>query len=160
MRILLAILAAFVGMSCMALVVSLVEALGHAAFPASPEMIAALEKLQAGDPTANEAMEAALPTMPAGSFASIVLAWILGAMAGPGCAAVVHGAFTRTLTPATCRRFGIFFAALMLASCLANLLTIPSPAWMVAAGAVLPPAAALWVGFRMAANRSAPAASS
>lgn len=45
MRILLAVLAAFVGMSCMALVVSLVEALGHAAFPASPEMIAALEKL-------------------------------------------------------------------------------------------------------------------
>lgn len=158
MRILVAVLAAFVGMSCMALVVSLVEALGHAAFPASPEMMAALEKLQAGDPTAREAMEAALPTMPAGSFAGIVVAWVLGAMVGPGCAAIVHGSLTRSLAPATCRRFGIVFAALMLASCLANLLAIPSPAWMVAAGTVLPPAAALWVGFRMAANRSAPPA--
>lgn len=156
MRILLAFLAALVGMSCMALVVSLVEALGHAAFPASPEMVAALERLQAGDKGAREAIEAALPTMPFGAFASIVAAWILGAVAGPGCAAVMFGAFTKSLGAAACVRFGIFFAALMLASCLANLLTIPSPAWMVAAGAVLPPAAALLVGFRMAANRSAP----
>ncbi len=158
MRILVAVLAAFVGMSCMALVVSLVETLGHAVFPASPEMMAALEQLRAGDPAAEEAMEAALPTMPAGSFASIVLAWVLGAMVGPGCAAIVHGSLTRSLPPAACRRFGIVFAALMLASCLTNLLTIPSPGWMVATGAVLPPAAALWVGFRMAANR-APAVS-
>lgn len=156
MRIFVAVLAALVGMSCMALVVSLVEALGHAVFPASPEMLAALEKLQAGDPAAHEAMAAALPTMPVGSFACIVLAWVLGAMVGPGCAAVVHGSLTRSLAPAACRRFGIVFAVLMLASCLANLLTIPSPAWMVAAGVVLPPAAALLVGFRMAANRSAP----
>ena len=155
MRILLAVLAALVGMSCMGLTVSLVEALGHAMFPPSAEMLAALDKLMAGDPSGREAVEAALPTMPFGAFASIVLAWVLGAVVGPGSACIIHGAFTKSLTAPTCRRFGIGFAVLNALACIANVVGFPSPAWMVAVGTVLPPVASLLVGFRMAANRPA-----
>ena len=72
-------------------------------------------------------------------FASVLVAWVLGA----GAAALVATAWNggRSRVP------GLVAAGVLLAGSVATMLAIPHPTWMVAGALVLMPAAA-WLGAR------------
>ena len=76
--------------------------------------------------------------MPFGALAAVVLAWTLGAALGAFAACRVGGANLKPLSIAIAVVSVVFIAM--------NLVLIPHPAWMVAAGVVIPPAAAIGSG--------------
>ena len=78
-------------------------------------------------------------------FASVLVAWVLGA----GTAAIVATAWCggRSLVP------GLAAAGVLLMGSVATMFAIPHPGWMIAGSLVLMPAAA-WLGARSRAVRS------
>jgi hypothetical protein len=129
------------GLLAMAIVVTIIELLGKAIFPPSPEMLAAIERIMKGDPAGRDAAVAALPSMPTGTYVSVVLAWIAGACAGAFTGGKVAGTFHRTIAT------GI--GALTTLAVAANVFLIPHPQWVVVAGLVLPMTAAIALGLHL-----------
>lgn len=123
------ILGVVVGLLAAGVVVMLVEALGHAAFPPAAGF----------DPAAPD-----LSLVPLGAIASIAVAWTLGPLVG-GLVATLVG---KPAGPVPALVVGLFF----LAADVANLLMIPSPAWMWVVGIVAPLPSA-WLGFALARRR-------
>lgn len=115
------------------LVVMLVEAIGQSAFPPPAGF----------DPQAPD-----LALVPFGAIASIAVAWLLGPLAG-GLVATLVG---KSAGPVPAFVVGVFF----LAADVANLLMIPSPAWLWVVG-LLAPLPAAWLGFAWARRRRPPA---
>lgn len=113
------VIAGVIGVLAGALVIALVEWLGHQW----------LGKADLARPA----------TISAPMFASVLVAWVLGA----GTAALVATAWGggRSQVP------GLVAAGVLVAGSVATMFTIPHPAWMVAGALVLMPAAA-WLGAR------------
>lgn len=113
------VIAGVVGVLAGAHVIALVEWLGHQW----------LGKADVAQPA----------TITAPMFASVLLAWVLGA----GTAALVATAWAggRSRVP------GLVAAGVLVAGSVATMFAIPHPAWMIAGALVLMPAAA-WLGAR------------
>lgn len=105
-----------------------VELIGHTVYPPP-------EGLDLSNPADVERLMAALP---AGAFAFVLAAWFVGALAGAWVANKVAG------TPLA----GWIVAALVVCGGVATMLMIPHPAWMWAAGILLPVVAG-WLAQRM-----------
>lgn len=114
------------------------EGLGKQAFPPSQEMLDAIALLQKGDEGARDALAAAMNGTPFGALAVVVLAWTLGAALGAFAACRVGGANFTPLSIAI-GVVSVVFVAM-------NFFLIPHPVWMIAAGVVIPPAAAIGAG--------------
>ena len=78
------------------------------------------------------------------TFASVLVAWVLGAGAAAGVATAWNGG--RSPLP------GLVAAGLLLAGSGATMFAIPHPVWMVAGALLLMPAAA-WLGVRSRLQR-------
>src|SRR5262249_29339193 len=98
------------------------------------------------DVSTPEAIAKAMDLVPAGAKVAVVLAWALGAFAGPWVAAKV--------APGGKVTHGMVVGGLFLLATLGNLRMIPHPAWMWVVGLaeVLP---AAYLGARLAAGRPA-----
>lgn len=114
------------GVVAAGLVVMLVEALGHSMFPPAPGF----------DPTAPD-----LALVPVGALATLALAWTLGPLAG-GLVCTLVG---KPSSPVPAFVVGLLF----LAADIANLVMIPSPAWLWVVG-IAAPLPAAWLGFALA----------
>ncbi len=114
------------------------EGLGKQVYPPSQEMLDAIALLQRGDEGARDALAAAMGGMPFGALAVVVIAWTLGAALGAFAACRVGGA--------NCMPLSIAVAVIAVVFVAMNFVLMPHPAWMIAAGVVLPPAAAVGAG--------------
>jgi hypothetical protein len=121
-----------VGLLAAGVVVMLVEALGQRSFPPAAGF----------DPAAPD-----LSLVPVEAIASIAVAWILGPLVG-GLVATLVG---KPIGPVPALVVGLFF----LAADVANLLMIPSPAWLWVVG-ILAPLPSAWLGFALARRRRTP----
>lgn len=117
------------GLLAAGIVVMLVETAGQTAFP-PPEGF---------DPNAPD-----LSLVPLPAVVSVALAWVLGPLVG-GLVTTLVG---KPKGPIPTLVVGAFF----LAADVANLLMIPSPAWLWAVG-LLAPLPAAWLGFAWARRR-------
>jgi hypothetical protein len=117
------------GLLAAGLVVMLVEVLGHSAFPPPAGF----------DPKAPD-----LSLVPLPAILSVALAWVLGPLTG-GFVATLMGK-PRGPVPA------LVVGGIFLAADIANLVSIPSPAWLWAVG-LLAPLPAAWLGFAWARRR-------
>ena len=124
-----AILAVIVGCVVAVLAILGIEATAHRLYPPP-----------AGVDVSNPAaMDARIAQMPAAGIALVVFAWMLGAGLG---------AWVATRLSRTGRRWpGLVVGALIFAGTAYNLVTIPHPVWVLAAGLIGVPLAA-WVGAR------------
>lgn len=114
------LLAVVIGAMVTGLVVMGVQMLGHQFFPATAPM----------DPSNPEAMRTFVQSLSAGALASVVVAWTLGAFLGSIAAIKIAKSHHALLA--------WFVAGLALAMIGVTVWKIPHPAWMVAAGLVLP----------------------
>ena len=122
------ILAVLIGVIAGGAIVFATEAIGHSLFPPPPD-------INLADP---EDVKRLMASLPAGAFIMVLLGWFLGSFAGalvafsiarkPGAAWAVAAIF-------------ILFTAM-------NFLMIPHPAWMIAAGLLIPLASA-WLALRL-----------
>lgn len=119
------ILAVIVGVVTAGVVVFIVEAIGHWAYPLPPGT-------NVRDP---EAMKSLIATLPAGALLFVVLGWTLGSFAGGAVAARIG----RSLGP------GLVTGAIQLLFGIITMFMIHHPMWMVALGTLLPIPAA-WAG--------------
>jgi hypothetical protein len=126
------------GILVMAAFTGLFENLGMRLFEPPQSMLDAKALMQKGDPSARDAIAAAMHDMPLGALIAVVAAWTLGAALGVFAACRVSGANFVPLSVAV--------AILSVAFVSITLIVIPHPMWMNIAGVVLPPAAALAVG--------------
>lgn len=127
------------GILVMAAFTGFFEGLGTKIFPPPQSMLDAIALMRRGEPGARDALAAAMHDMPVTALLVVVTAWVLGAALGAFAACRVAGTNFVPLS--------IAVAALSVAFVAINLVLIPHPAWMVAAGVTLPPAAAVAVGF-------------
>lgn len=118
------VLAGLIGVLAGGLTIALVEWLGH-------------QWLGTADVARPETISTAL-------FASVLVAWVLGAGAAAGVATAWNGG--RSPLP------GLVAAGLLLAGSGATMFAIPHPVWMVAGALLLMPAAA-WLGVRSRLQR-------
>jgi hypothetical protein len=120
------VVAGVIGVFAGALVIALVEWLGH-------QVLGAADVAQPASIT---------PAM----FAAVLVAWVLGAAA----AALVATAWAggRSVVP------GLVAAGVLVAGSVATMFAIPHPVWMIAGALVLMPAAA-WLAARSTLVRSA-----
>jgi hypothetical protein len=100
-------------------------------------MAAAVELAKTDVEAGRAAMRDALPTVPAGTFVSVLAAWMLGGAAGAFLAGSIAARAHLAL--------GVAVAVLLLVACVTNLALIPHPAWMWPAGVVLPAGTAVAV---------------
>lgn len=126
------------GVLVMGAAVGVLEAAGHALFPAGPEMTEAIDLMRRGDPSARDALARAVAALSAPAKAAIVFAWTAGAALGALAACRVAGMRQVPLAISIGVITTIFVAA--------NLVAIPHPASVAIAGLALPPLAAIGVG--------------
>lgn len=126
------------GILVMAAFTGLFEGLGSRIVPPPQSMLDAIALMKQGDPGARDALGRAMHDMPVGALLVVVAAWTLGAALGAFAACRVAGANFVPLSVAV--------AAVSIAFVSINLVLIPHPFWMIAAGVTLPPSAALAVG--------------
>ncbi|HEY0625158.1 MAG TPA: hypothetical protein VGD10_00335 [Allosphingosinicella sp.] len=119
------------------LCIILVELAGRSIFPPPPGL----------DPMNPADQPQIMAQLPAAAFATVALAWGIGAFAG----AWIATRIARRLAA------GWVVTLLILAACIANLVMIPHPTWMWAAGTVLPLVGG-WLGSRFGINAEASAA--
>lgn len=120
------IVAGVAGLAAGVLVVSGIEAIGHAVYPPPPGL----------DFANPDAVRAAMQRMPPGALLFVVAAWLAGAFLGAWVATrLAHGI----------RIPGLVVGGLLLAATLANLFLIPHPVWMAVAGVAGVPLAT-WMG--------------
>jgi hypothetical protein len=130
------ILAVLAGVFLGVVVISTVQAIGHAVYPPPPDL----------DPTNVEAFKAAVANMPAGALIFVLLAWALGAFAGGGLSA--------WLARRSHMLHALIAGAVLLVNGIISLVMIPHPLWVTVAGVlVFLPAA--YVGSRLVPHRQA-----
>ena len=127
-RIVLGLLA---GLVVAGLTIFVIEALGHAVYPPPPGI----------DPRNPESLRSIIATLPAGAFAFVLLAWLLGSVAGAWTAVRMVG--RRWLWP------GLAVGAIVLAGVVYNMMALPHPTWMLPV-ALLGVPAATWIGAALA----------
>lgn len=115
----------------------IVEALGHAIYPPPADI----------DIHNPEAWRAIMASMPLMAFVLVLVAWLLGALAGAWVA--VRMVARPTVWP------GIAIGVVILAGIGYNLVILPHPVWMLPAALVLVPLSA-WLGASLGLRRSAP----
>ena len=115
----------------------IVEALGHAIYPPPADI----------DIHNPEAWRAIMASMPLMAFVLVLVAWLLGALAGAWVA--VRMVARPTVWP------GIAIGVAILAGIGYNLVILPHPVWMLPAALVLVPLSA-WLGASLGLRRSAP----
>ena len=118
------------GMVVAFLVVIVVELLGLQIFP-QPEGM---------DPINPESVRQHMAEIPTGSFVTVLVAWALGAFAGPW--------VTRRIAGSTPRWPAWIVVGLFAGMCAYNLMVVPGPAWMIA-GALVGVTAASLLGLRV-----------
>ncbi|MBI1303873.1 MAG: hypothetical protein GC172_08810 [Phycisphaera sp.] len=114
------------------------EGLGKQIYPPSQEMLDAIALLQRGEEGARDALATAMGGMPFGALAVVVIAWTLGAALGAFAACRVGGA--------NCMPLSIAIAVIAVVFVAMNFVLMPHPLWMIAAGVILPPVAAIGAG--------------
>ncbi|HEU0153403.1 MAG TPA: hypothetical protein VFQ84_08675 [Arenimonas sp.] len=125
------VLAVLAGILVMGIMVAAVQWLGHSLYPPPPGI----------DPTNHEAMIALISQMPKMALGIVLVAYASGTFLG---------AFTATTISVGHKRgVAIVVGLVMLALVALNFSVIPHPAWMVAAGLVIPLPFAL-LGWRLA----------
>lgn len=131
------IVATLAGFVVGGVVIAGIEWLGHRAFPLPPGI----------DPQDPVSLAANAALIPAGSMATVVLAWFVGTLSAVAVAA--------RLVPEARRGIAMVLGLLFLAAGVANLVMIPSPVWMWVGGMLAFPLGAA-AGLRLVAP-SAPA---
>ncbi|MEO5880758.1 MAG: hypothetical protein ABIR22_11440 [Candidatus Eisenbacteria bacterium] len=126
LRRLLGVLA---GLVAGAIVVALIEGLGHALWP--PPAGADLR-----DP---EQLKALIPSLPIGALIAVVLGWAMGSFSGGWMAATISRDF----------RMALVVGFILLCMGVVTMVQIPHPLWMWVMGVALPLPAA-WFGARLA----------
>jgi len=128
------VLGVVLGLFAAGLVIMTVQGIGHQAFPL-PEGI---------DPKDPESLKAGMDRIPLGAMLFVLLAYLVGTIAGAwlaariaGRAAILHGLIV-----------GLF----LLAGSIANLMKIPHPVWFALVNLLIYLPAA-WLGARVAAGR-------
>lgn len=109
-------LAVIAGMLTAFAVVAGVEMLGHTVYPVPADL----------DPADPESLKAFVAGLPAGAFAFVLAAWILGTWIG----GTVAGLIARSRSG----RPSLIVGCLVLAATVSNLAVIPHPTWVAAAG--------------------------
>jgi hypothetical protein len=127
------ILAVLGGAVVCGIVIFAVEAVSSRIYPLPPGF----------DPTDLEALKAAIATLPPGAFAFVLFGWFLGPLAGSWVAA--------RLAPDSPVLHGMIVTALVAAVTILNLIRLPHPAWMWAAGPLVVLGGG-WLGARFAAR--------
>lgn len=122
------LLGVIAGILAGAIIVALIEGLGHALWP--PPAGTNLR-----DP---EQLKALMPTLPIGALVAVVAAWGLGSFGGGWMAA----------TLARDARMALVVGGLLLTMGVITMIQIPHPAWMWVMGVALPLPAA-WLGSRL-----------
>ena len=113
-----ALLATVAGLAVAALMIGLLESIGHSMYP-PPEGLDPY-----GDP---EGFARAVEQMPAGTLIVVLLAWALGTFTGSWLAARIVGrAF-----------YGFLVGGVMMLGGITNVISIPHPWWFTVAGIVL-----------------------
>jgi hypothetical protein len=130
------IVAVIAGLAVAFLVIVVVEMICHAIYPLPQDV----------NPLDPQSLKSAMAGMPVGALVGVVLAWILGALAGSFTAAKIAG--SGGLLPGL--GVGIF---LLLASVL-NMAVLPHPVWVWAAALILIPTASV-LGTRLAGRPAA-----
>jgi hypothetical protein len=124
------LLAAIAGVLAGGLTVALVETAGHMIFPPPP----------GADVSNPESLAALMSQIPLGAKLFVVLAWTAGALAAGCTASRISKA--SPVVPA------LIAGTVLLAGGAYTLFTIPHPAWMMAAGLLLPLPMA-WLGTKV-----------
>jgi hypothetical protein len=109
-------------------IVFVTEFIGHSLFPPPPD-------INLGNP---EDVERLMASLPAGAFAMVLLGWFLGSFAG---ALLAYRLSERPAAAWAVAAIFILFTAM-------TFMTIPHPAWMIAAGLLIPLASA-WLALRV-----------
>jgi hypothetical protein len=122
------LVAVILGIIAGAIIVSLIEGLGRALWPAP-------KGFNYRDP---EALRAFMRTMPIGASLSVVAAWVLGAFGGAWMAATISRSWREALV------VGFFILCMVVIT----LVQIPHPLWMSVLGVLLPMPAA-WLASRL-----------
>lgn len=125
------ILGLLAGIVVTAVLVGVVESLGHLVYP-PPEGL---------DLTNPESLKAYMSAVPIGAMLSVLVAWAVGTMAGAGLAGVIARDKECLL--------GTILGALFLIGAIVNMAMIPHPLWFWIAGILVFPLAA-FVGIREA----------
>lgn len=119
-----------VGLVAMGVCVALVEFAGHQFFPAGPAMEAAMKLVMEQDPSAADAVTAALAKVPLMAFVVLLVGWTLGALVGGWTAARI-APLLKLPAAISIGLLDSLFVAL-------NLWMIPHPSWIVIPGLALP----------------------
>jgi hypothetical protein len=114
-----ALLGLLAGLMTAVMIIALIETLGHKLWP-----LPVVEGLNARDP---KALAALMAQAPLGSLLSVVLAWCVGAASGAWIGYRLAG-------EPHARAIGLGVAGIIWLATGANLLAIPHPSWMMAAG--------------------------
>ena len=122
------ILAVVAGVVVGGAIVFVSEAVGHSLFPPPAD-------INLANP---EDVKRLMASLPAGAFAMVLLGWLLGSLAG----ALVALRIARR--PAAAWAVAVVF----ILATTANFFMIPHPAWMIAAGLLIPLASA-WLALRL-----------
>jgi len=125
------IVAVIAGLVVAFLVIILVETVNHAIYPLP-------EDVNVHDP---QSLKAMMSKMPLGAIAGVVVAWVLGALAGSFTAAKI--ARSGGLLP------GLGVGIVLLLGSVLNMLVLPHPVWVWACALILIPAASA-LGARLA----------
>lgn len=128
------LLGVILGLVAGAIIVALIEGLGHALWP--PPAGTNLR-----DP---EQLKALIPTLPIGALLSVVAAWALGSFGGGWMAATISRD----------ARMALVVAFVLLCMGVITMIQIPHPLWMWVMGVALPLPAA-WFGARLAPKAAA-----
>ncbi len=123
-----------VGLLVAFIVVLLIEAFGHSAFPPGPGF----------DPAAPD-----LELVPLNALLAVATAWLVGPLVG----GFMSTRVAKSSGPVPALVVGLFF----LVADVANLIMIPSPTWLWVVGLVAPLPSA-WIGFALARRGAAPVA--
>lgn len=132
LRTVLGILA---GLATLVVVILLVEAGGMLLYPPPPGI----------DPSRPDAMTQLVAQLPTGALAMVLLAWVLGALAGGWVAARVARRGFPLLA-------ALAVAGFVMAGVVAMVVSVPHPQWLTIGGLALPIPAA-WLGAHLARRR-------
>jgi hypothetical protein len=127
------ILAVLAGVIAGGAIVFVTEAVGHSLFPPPADI----------DLSNPEDVKRLMASLPAGAFVMVLVGWFLGSLAGAFVAYSISG---KPVAAWAVAAIFILFTAM-------NFAMIPHPAWMIAAGLLIPLASA-WLALRLRRRRA------
>lgn len=130
------ILAVIAGVIAGGAIVFVTEVVGHSLYPPPAD-------INLADP---EDVKRLMANLPAGAFLMVLVGWFLGSFAG---AFIAYSISRKAIAAWTVAAIFILFTAM-------NFMMIPHPAWMIAAGLLIPLASA-WLALRLRRGSADPA---